>query len=586
MKESWVAAAAQFFSGWDVEDNLRICTSWMRKAKEQGADLVVLPENSNRDRDFFVDGKPCKDKAFACCEALDGDFVRGLQAASKALGIWTCAGVDLKGAASPIVYIGQVLINPSGEIVGVHKKHILWDYEYTLFEPGSEPYQVFDTELGRLAMLVCADGIVPECPRVLGLMGAQVFLNSLNSRGPDEMRVHIPLRSIENHVWHVASNTVGNPKTEGLLWPWTGGSSIIDPTGKRLATASEEEDGLVVAEIRPAEADVKRTTWTADLYGCRRPELYEVMTRPVHGDGAAPVAAMYGPAPEKLPFEGPETVTVAMMQLSHVHTRKCTEWMTKRQINYAKRRGATLGVLPELWCFRRGEVQADAAEAAAYSAQVLELMLAAAAEDQLYVCFSLVEAAEDRLYHTAYLVGPEGVVGKYRKAHLSDAERHWATPGDTLCPVFSLPALGRVAMMIGTELWIPEVGRCLGLEGVELVLHPTDWDRTEAAELAATERAGESRFHLVSVTRLDCLGRIGSQTTKAGEYIRGEPIPLMRYSEGVWARYNVEEQIHVQLRRREPHCKMMGEILDVVEKRFPELCGIITCPKSKLRSGA
>jgi len=492
--------------------------------------------------------------------------------------MWTCTGVDLKGAAAPIVYIGQILINPQGEIVGVHHKHVLWDYEYTLFEPGNEPYQVFDTELGRLGMLVCADGIVPECPRVLGLMGAQVFLNSLNSRGPDEMRIHIPLRSIENHVWHVASNTVGNPKTEGLLWPWTGGSSIIDPKGNKLVTASEELDELVVAEIRPAEADAKVASWAADLFACRRPELYEVMTRPVHGERAAPVQAMYGPAPDTLPFEGPDVVNVAMMQLSFVHTRQCTEWMTRRQVSYAKRRGAVLGVLPELWCFRRGEVKTDAKEAAVYSAQVLEQMLVAAAEDKIYVCFSLVEASQERLYHTAYLVGPDGVAGKYRKSHLTDVERRWATPGDSLCPVLSLPALGRVAMMIGSELWIPEVGRCLGLEGVELVLHPTEWDRAEC-ELAATERAGESRFHLVSVNRLDSPGRLGSQTTKAGEYIRGEPIPLMRYCEGVWARYGVEEQIHVQLARREPHCKMMGEILDVVEKRYPELCHLITSPK-------
>ena len=30
---------------------------------------------------------------------------------------------------------------PDGEIEGVYKKHVLWDYEYTLFEPGNEPYQ-------------------------------------------------------------------------------------------------------------------------------------------------------------------------------------------------------------------------------------------------------------------------------------------------------------------------------------------------------------------------------------------------------------------------------------------------------------
>jgi len=91
---------------------------------------------------------------------------------------------------------------------------------------------------------------------VLALKGAQVFLNSLNSRGPDEMRVHIPLRSIENGVWHVASNSVGNPNTVGLLWPWTGGSEVCSPTGERIV-ASEEEDDMVIGEIEPHEVGIE-----------------------------------------------------------------------------------------------------------------------------------------------------------------------------------------------------------------------------------------------------------------------------------------------------------------------------------------
>mmetsp|Transcript_8570 Transcript_8570/g.18695 ORF Transcript_8570/g.18695 Transcript_8570/m.18695 type:complete len:794 (-) Transcript_8570:114-2495(-) len=572
-KEKWLAASAQFFSGMDVEENLRTCVKWLRAAKAKGADLVVLPENSNRDRDYFVDGKPCRTKCYQMSETLDGPFVTGLQATCKELAIWACVGVDLRGAISPTVYIAQVLIRPDGEVEGLHKKHVLWDYEYTLFEPGSDEYQVFDTELGRLGLLICADGIVPEAARVMTLMGAQVLLNSLNSRGPDELRVHIPLRALENGVWHISSNAVGNPKTTGLLWPWTGGSQVCSPLGERI-TASEEEDDMIIGEVRPWEAELKRCTWSDDLLAARRPELYGIMTRSLI---EVPVAAMYGPAPKELPFPGPEVVKVAMMQLSRTHTRQCTEWMTRRQISYAKRRGAMLGVLPELWCFRRGEVENDPKEAAQYSAQRVEAMVAAAAEESMHLCFSLVEEDDGKHFHSAYLVGPAGVIAKYRKAHLSSSELKWATPGDCLPEVISTE-LGRIAMMIGTEVWIPEVSRCLALEAVEIVLHPTDWDSVEAGEMAATERAGENRFHLVSVTRLDCPGRLGSQTTLAGEYISGEPIPLMRYAQGVWARFNLEEMILVELPRRQAHCKMMGDYLDVLQKRFPSRYEAVTKP--------
>lgn len=413
---------------------------------------------------------------------------------------------------------------------------------------------------------------------MLALMGAQVLCNSLNSRGPDEMRMHIPLRAMENGVWHVASNSVGNPNTVGLLWPWTGGSQICDPLGNRI-TASEEHDDMVVGEVRPFESELKRSSWTDDLFQQRRPELYTSMCK---GLDDLPCSAMYGPAPQVLVTPGPESVKVAMMQLSRIHTRQCTEWMTLRQVAYAAKRGAKLGVLPQLWCFARGEVEKDPSAAAEYSAKVMPQMLQAAKEKNMFLCFSLVELAASKLYHTAYLIGPSGELTKYRKAHLNAEERQWATPGDSLSPVYAHPELGHVGMMIGDEVWIPEVSRILALEGVEIILHPADWDRIEAAEMAATERASESKIHLVSVTRLDCLGKIGSQTTLAGEFIGDEPIPLMRFNSGVWCRHNVEEQVIVDLVRRQPHCKMMGFHLDVLRRRFPDLYGACTKPSGEL----
>merc|ERR1712124_148685 len=83
-------------------------------------------------------------------------------------------------------------------------------------------------------------------------------------------------------------------------------------------------------------------------------------------------------------------------------------------------------------------------------------------------------------------------------------------------------------------------------------------------------------------TRIDCPGKLGSQTTLAGEYIGGEPIPLMRYSQGVWCRHGVEEQVHVDLPRREAHCKMMGDHLDVLKKRWPATYGVCTVPNKDL----
>jgi len=85
----------------------------------------------------------------------------------------------------------------------------------------------------------------------------------------------------------------------------------------------------------------------------------------------------------------------------------------------------------------------------------------------------------------------------------------------------------------------------------------------------------ENKTHLASVARLDNRGGVGSQVTFAGEYIGGEPIPLMRYAMAQWTRYGVEEQLIFSLKRREAYCKMMGDHLCVLGKRDPALYGTL-----------
>jgi predicted amidohydrolase/ABC-type nitrate/sulfonate/bicarbonate transport system substrate-binding protein len=612
-----LVASAQFFSvrpwqqllrftnpfrvlqGQDVPENLEKCRGYMQKAAAAGAKLVVFPENSNRERTYFKDGKPSRELCYELCEDLSGAFVSGIQEEAKKLGMYVAVGVDLKGEASPIVYIASILVGPDGAIVGVHQKHILWDYEYTLFEAGSKPYEVFPTkELGVIGLLLCADGILPETARALSLLGAQVLANSLNSRGPDELRMHIPLRAIENGVWHVASNTVGNPNSVGLLWPWTGGSQIVAPDGSVLAQGSEDNEEMVMATIYPELALLKNgciapsvgaeASTGTDIFAWRRPELYTVMTTPVEDCDVQSKYEMYGAVAEG--WDEAETnegraveTRVAMMQHSWLHTTAYTQWEALRQIDLASRRQAHVGVFPQLYCFEQSEINswtspAAAEKAAAYSEQVLQSHCAAAKKGSVFVCLTLVEKDGGCLYHTAYLINSNGTVESfYRKAHLTNEEARWATPGAALSSVVNT-SFGRFAMMIGEEMWIPEVPRCLALAGAETILHPCSWDRAEQPLIAAVERCSENRVHVISVTRLDTPAGVGSQVVMAGEFVGGEPIALMRYPTAQWMRHGVEEQLVVALKRREANCKMMGYHLDVLRKRHPQCYASLTTP--------
>lgn len=561
-------ATAQFFSGTDVAANAELVVSYLRAAAEAGVQLIVFPENSNRVRDY-ADRDECWEKS----ERLDGAFVTRIREACAELGIHAVVGVDMSEDVKPIVRIASVLIGPDGDILHVHHKTVFWDYEYTLFTAGTQELEVVDTSLGRIGLLMCADGIVPDVPRVLGLKGAQIFCNSLNSRGPDEVRVHVPLRTLENHVWHISSNTVGGP-ADG--WPWMGGSQVVAPRGEILVSAGEEHEGMVWTDIEVAEADDKLVPGFADVLGWRRPDLYADLLAD-HAD--LPVADMLGPVAEDMESK---FLDVATLQVSWFHNQDWTVTRAVGQIAHAAKQGATLGVFPELFCFRPGEVAADPAKAAAYSKGALETIQAACAEHGLWVVVNLVESSESaegeaRFHSTAYLVDNAGEIrATYRKAHLDTAESAWATAGDEI--VVADVEIGRIGLMIGNEVWLMEMARMLTLRGAEVIAHPANWDRAEAADCAATERTEENRVHLVSVNRLDSPAQIGSQIVRSDMFIPGQPVALMRYPSAQWTRYGFEEQLIQRLDLRESHNKMMGFHLDPVGSRQPHLYGAMVRP--------
>merc|ERR1711971_580283 len=103
--------------------------------------------------------------------------------------------------------------------------------------------------------------------------------------------------------------------------------------------------------------------------------------------------------------------------------------MFARQVDYAARRGAQAGLLPELFSFRRGEVAADPTEAAEYSKHIASLIGDLASKHNIWLATTLVESDYGKLYHTAYLWegGTGAIKGTYRKTHLSRDENTWAT---------------------------------------------------------------------------------------------------------------------------------------------------------------
>jgi len=276
---------------------------------------------------------------------------------------------------------------------------------------------------------------------------------------------------------------------------------------------------------------------------------------------------MYGPVSADTPAR---PVRVATLQTSWYHS---TEWTLTRavtQVGYAKLRGAALGVFPELFIHRRGSIEADPAAAAALSEAALAALRDAAREHRIWLVVSLVERAENRFHSTAYLVSDAGeIAATYRKAHLSESERTWATPGDAFTVVDT--PVGRIGLMIGDEVWLPEVARILSLRGAEIIAHPADWDRVEAGSQAAVERTEENRVHLVSTARTDNPAAYGSQVVVPDRFLPGQPVALMRFPTAYVSRTGFEEDMFIDLDLTDAHSKVQGNHLDPLATRQPHL---------------
>jgi predicted amidohydrolase len=192
--------------------------------------------------------------------------------------------------------------------------------------------------------------------------------------------------------------------------------------------------------------------------------------------------------------------------LDPVHNlAKVIEWL-----EHAAAEGAHLAVFPE--CALTGYFltsQEAASMAETIPGPRTEHLAEACQSLGIYAVVGTIEKdASGHCYNTAVLVGPDGLLGRYRKSHLIclGVDR-FLTPGDSLPGPWQTP-LGKLGLLICYDLRFPEPARVLALSGAQAILLPTAWPaaarlypdfvaRTRAAEngvyVLAADHVGEER---------------------------------------------------------------------------------------------
>lgn len=234
-------ACIQMTSTADVTENLSEAKNLIQRASEEGAKLVVLPEN------FAIMGVDPKDKVKYKEEFGHGPIQDFLKNEAVHYGIWIVGGTI--PLASPVnqdkVYASCLVYDNQGQCAGRYDKIHLFDVKIRAAEeshnesntilPGKDVV-VIDTPFGKLGLAVCYDLRFPELFRLMQTMGAEIIALPAaftQVTGMAHWDILIRARAIENQIYMVAAAQTGEHANHRKTY---GHSMIVNPWGEVKAS--------------------------------------------------------------------------------------------------------------------------------------------------------------------------------------------------------------------------------------------------------------------------------------------------------------------------------------------------------------
>ncbi len=510
-------ACIQLSIGADEAENLKKCLALIDDAGLQKPDLIVLPEMSN----WSAGQVRSRSDALAHGAEVPGPFIDAIAERASRHACFVAIGmIEKLGEES---FITTVIVAPDKTIALKYQKQIPFGAQRIWATPGRLGNPTVQLPFGRVGVYICADGLIPEPSRMLALQGAHLLLNTLHSGGTDETFLHVPARAVENRVWVASANKVG-PREFGGIGTYCGGSQIVSPTGEVVARADNKSDCVVWADVDLSTA-ADKILGEENIHAIRRPECY---------------GAIVSPPARSTRTAGPASLGVAALQ-----TRGTGEAAVLSAVaawRGASAAGAKLMVLPELFPYERAAIAANPAGAAAEGCAILRALCAVAKETATWGVVNLIESDDARYFSTGFLIDDIGTVaGKYRQVHVSAKFRGWMSAGSEF-EVFET-AVGRIGMLCGEDILIPEAFRALAYLGAEVIAVPMRWRADYEIDLIAPERVAENRVNIVFARGNDSIVSRGSAIVGVVAY-PSEPHWKVRSPDVIEAKPGAEFLVH------------------------------------------
>ena len=285
-------AAIQLDCVADPQANLAHAEKLVRKAADEGAKIILLPELF--ERPYFCQEQRYDYYAYAT-PVMENPAVQRLSAVAKELAVVLPVSFYEKDGTR--LFNSIAMLDADGSVMGVYRKtHIPDDHYYQekfYFTPGNTGFKVWDTCYGKIGVGICWDQWFPEAARSMALLGADILLYPTAIGSEPILEVDSSghwMRTMQGHsaaniLPVMAANRYGTETVtpcpengqQASSLTFYGTSFITDETGDILKKAGRTGDEILTAVFDFDQIRSERLSW--GLFRDRRPETYQQLIR-------------------------------------------------------------------------------------------------------------------------------------------------------------------------------------------------------------------------------------------------------------------------------------------------------------------
>lgn len=264
----------------DFASNLKKMVSFIENAMTENpkTDLLLFPE-------LITSGYECGKEFQHLAERVsDGESIRVISELAKKYNVHIIYGFPERDESIyDVLYNASVFIDNHGKVLGTYRKVHLFASEKEFFRAGCD-YPLFDTEIGKIGIMICWDTAFPEVARAYALQGAELiavstnwekpYLEDVETKNQDDWDLITRARAFDNCLYLAAANRIGFDETLGFF----GRSKIIGPTGVPIKELNEEIEGTISAELDYSKIPVLRAAYYT-FFKDRRPDTFDIIAK-------------------------------------------------------------------------------------------------------------------------------------------------------------------------------------------------------------------------------------------------------------------------------------------------------------------